>query len=604
MRALIIALSLLMHPVCALDVAPTHWWVGMNNPVVQLMVHERDVANSDWQLVPYEGVELTRVHHLQSPNYVFLTLTISDKAQAGTLNFKSNHAHTFTFDLKERKQGSAMRRGFDSNDVVYLINPDRFANGDSSNDNHPDMVETVKRDARDGRRGGDLQGIVERLDYIKDMGFTQIWLTPARENNMEQGSYHGYAMTDLYRIDPRMGTNEQYQEFVAQANARDMGVIMDMVPNHIGVNHPWMSDLPSSDWINNNGEFVANNHRRQTVMDPHVSDIDRFHFNDAWFVPSMPDLNQRIPELSTYLIQNSIWWVEFAGLSGIRIDTNSYSDKAFMARWSQAVMDEYPQFNMVGEEWTENAGIVAYWQSGKKNMDGYESHIKSMMDFPLQSALVKALNEPAGWHTGWAHVYQSLGNDFMYANPQSLLIFADNHDMSRIYSQLGQSVKKTKLAMALILTTRGIPQVYYGTEILLNNTPSNEHGDIRIEFPGGFEDHQHDARTGKGLLPEQVQMQAYVRTLLRIRKAHPALRRGSLMHFVPDEDIYVYVREYEQQKVLVVLNKGKARTIDLKRYAQAIGQAQWATNLMGNTKVELKAQLQVPAEQALILALQ
>ncbi len=604
MRCLFLALALFSHSLLAMDVAPKHWWVGMKSPELQLMVHQTQVGKREWRLKPHQGVILNKQYSLDNPNYVFLNLTIAADTQPGTLTFVSNENETFDFELHARVQGSAERRGFDSNDVVYLINPDRFANGDARNDNVSAMQEHVDRSARDGRRGGDIQGIIERLDYLQDMGFTQLWLTPARENNMPQGSYHGYAMTDLYRIDPRMGGNEQYFKLVDQANERGMGVIMDMVPNHIGANHPWMQDLPSKDWINNGGEFVSNNHRRQSVMDPHASEYDRYHFNDAWFVPAMPDLNQRVPELSTYLIQNSIWWVEEAGLSGIRIDTNSYSDKAFMARWSHAVMAQYPNFNMVGEEWTENAGIVAYWQQGKLNQDGFKSGIKSMMDFPLQGALVRALNEPAGWHTGWVRVYQSLGNDFMYASPQSLLVFADNHDMSRIHSQLGQSLWKTKLAMSLILTTRGIPQVYYGTEILLDNTPSNEHGDIRIEFPGGFEGHTQDALTGAGLLPQQIEMQNFMRTLLQLRKQHSALRTGTLTHFAPDEDLYIYQRANESERLVVILNKGEARTLDLAPYKEVLGGSTAAKELLSAKSIPLSSTLTVPAEQALILQLQ
>ncbi|MEO2266111.1 glycoside hydrolase family 13 protein [Pseudoalteromonas sp. YIC-656] len=604
MRFYVFALAFISNSIMAMDIAPMHWWVGMKNPELQLMVHEHQVGKAKWHLQPYHGVELKQQYSLDNPNYVFLNLTLGADTQPGKLTFISNANHSFDFELKARKKDSAQRRGFDSNDVVYLINPDRFANGDTGNDNHPQMQEQSDRNARDGRRGGDIQGIIDRLDYLQSMGFTQLWLTPARENNMSQGSYHGYAMTDLYRIDPRMGGNEQYLQLVNDAKEHGLGVIMDMVPNHIGANHPWMQDKPSKDWINNGGEFVSNNHRRQTVMDPHASEYDRYHFNDAWFVPAMPDLNQRVPELSTYLIQNSIWWVEEAGLSGIRIDTNSYSDKTFMARWSHAVMAEYPNFNMVGEEWTENAGIVAYWQQGKLNQDGFKSGIKSMMDFPLQGALVRALNEPAGWHTGWVRVYQSLGNDFMYANPHSLLVFADNHDMSRVHSQLGQTVWKTKLAMAFILTTRGIPQVYYGTEILLDNTPSNEHGDIRIEFPGGFVGHTQDALTGAGLQPQQLQMQDYMRTLLQLRKQHSALRTGTLTHFAPDQDLYIYHRADQSERILVILNKGPARSLDLAPYKEVLNGAKVAKELLTNQSMSLSNTLNVPAEQALILQLQ
>ena len=604
MRVFMVLLALLALPCQGLEVAPKHWWVGMQNPDVQLLLHAPNTAQRQWQLRPYDGVKLTRQHHLDSDNYQFLSVHIGAQARPGTLQFVADDGTQFDYQLKARAHDSKQRQGFSSDDVIYLINPDRFANGNVHNDNHPSLVEKVERQARDGRRGGDLQGITERLDYLKRMGFTQLWLTPARENNMATGSYHGYAMTNLYAIDPRMGGNEAYFDMVAQAAERGIGVIMDMVPNHIGANHPWVADKPSRDWINNGGEFLANNHRRQTVMDPHSSEYDRTRFNDAWFVPAMPDLNQRVDELSTYLIQHSIWWIEQAGLSGIRVDTNSYSDKAFMARWSQAIMAEYPNFSIVGEEWTTNPGIIAYWQRGKHNQDGFSTGINSMMDFPLQAALVKALNEEPGWHTGWVRVYQSLGNDFMYANADDLLVFADNHDMSRIYTQLGQSLNKTKLAMTLMLTIRGIPQVYYGTEVLLDNTPSDAHGDIRIEFLGGFSGHQADAITGQGLSAEQTQMQGYLRTLLKLRKQHSALRQGRMVHFAPKDNVYLYARIDNEQRIVVILNKGGKQHLELAPYAEILQGAKQAKNLLSGEMLRLNQTLAIGAEQAMILALQ
>ncbi|MGB1292909.1 MAG: glycoside hydrolase family 13 protein [Pseudoalteromonas sp.] len=593
----------------ALSISPENWWVGMQNSTLQIMLHENEVAKQHWQLVPYPGVKLKGITKTDNANYLFIDLDISPSAKPGNLLFKNQAGDQFKYPLLARNKQSAERQGFDSGDTIYLINPDRFANGDTSNDTVKGMKEAAKPAERGGRHGGDIQGIINALPYLDELGVTQLWLTPPLENDMPSYSYHGYAITDFYTIDPRMGSNELYRELSSNAKQHGIGLVMDLVLNHFGSEHVWMTDKPTSDWINFNGEFAdgknATSHARQTIQDPHASEFDKRQFNDGWFVSTMPDLNQRQPLLATYLIQNAIWWIEYADLSGIRVDTYSYSDKAFLADWTKAIMTEYPAFNIVGEEWTSNPAIASYWQAGKVNNDGYTSSLPSVMDFALQESVIQALNEQESWNTGWVKVYQSLANDFLYPNPDNLLVFADNHDMSRVYTELGQDLAKTKMAMTLLLTTRGIAQMYYGTEILLDNTGSNDHGDIRIDFPGGFEGQKANAFTGQGLNSDQIEMQQTITTLLNFRKNSPALSKGKLTHFSPKNGVYSYARISEQQTVLVLLNKNtQTKSWSLDYMNEVLAGKKQAQALFTKQAVRLNKPISLPAMSALVLVIE
>ncbi|MBE0359015.1 neopullulanase [Pseudoalteromonas aliena SW19] len=592
----------------ALSVEPANWWVGMKKNTITLMLHEQNIANTQFKLLPYQGVELTNATRTENPNYVFLHVTISDTAQAGTLKFNSSDNNNFSFSLLERTKNSAEREGFSSKDTVYLINPDRFVNGDKQNDTVSGMLEKVNPTFKGGRHGGDIQGVINALPYLKDLGITQLWLTPVLENNMPDYSYHGYAITDFYNVDPRMGSNSLYKSLSIKAKDQGIGLVMDMVLNHFGAEHKWMKDKPSKDWINFNGEFKngknATSHARQTIQDPHASEYDKRQFNDGWFVASMPDLNQRQPLLSEYLIQNALWWIEYADLSGIRVDTYSYSDKAFLTAWTKAIMDEYPHFNIVGEEWTSNPAIASYWQRKKVNQDGYTSSLPSIMDFSLQEALIQALNEEESWSTGWVKVYQSLANDFLYPDTDNIMVFADNHDMSRVYTELKQDLAKTKMAMTMLLTTRGIPQIYYGTEVLLDNTPSKDHGDIRIDFPGGFEHQQANAFTGEDLTADQHSMHTMMSALLHFRKTSPALTNGKLTHFSPKNGVYSYARLSDEQTVLVFLNKN-AQTInqELDYMKEVLPHNTKAKDILSNETHMLKSKLTLKPMSATVLVI-
>ena len=556
---------------------PPNWWIGFKDKSLQIIIYGQDISTLK-PAINYPGVSLQEVITTENSNYMFLNLQISEGTQAGNFDISFSKAgkvlvkHPYTLALKNSSPTHA--RGFSSADTIYLITPDRFANGNPDNDNLEDRQDQADRRDVNGRHGGDIQGIIDHLDYIKDMGFTAIWLNPILENRMPQHSYHGYATTDFYKADPRFGKNEEYRELVQRAKQKGMGVIMDMIVNHSGAKHWWMEDPPTSDWFNlwQPDGYGQTSHKHTANIDRYASQYDRKYFTDGWFVPTMPDLNQRKQLLARYLIQNALWWIEYLGLAGIRMDTYPYSDKHFMAEWTRRIMEEYPAFNIVGEEWQINPALVAYWQAGRVNPDNYISHLPSLMDFPLQQALVEALKSPET--DSLMGIYEMLVNDILYPHPEQLVIFPDNHDMDRIFTQLDEDIELFKMAIGYFLTIRGIPQFYYGTEILMGNRiPNSEekggHGVIRNDFPGGWKGDKINAFTGKGLSKEQAQTQAFVKKLLNWRKANKVISEGNLTHFIPEEGVYVYFRSLGNQLVMVALNKNtNASQLDTKRFAE------------------------------------
>lgn len=564
-----------------LRVEPPNWWVGMEMNDIQLMVHAQEISTYQPEL-KYDGVEITEVHQADSPNYLFIDLHISEEAKPGTFEIKFRKKGTkhlsFDFSLNSREKPAEDYVGFNHEDVVYLITPDRFANGNSKNDVVESLKETsVNRGNDYARHGGDIQGIIDHLDYISDMGFTSIWSSPLLTNNMPSSSYHGYAITDFYEVDPRFGDLELYKELSQKASEKGVGLIMDMIANHCGSGHWWMDDLPFSDWLNyqdlyEEGKEVPNsNHKRSTNQDPYASKLDTKIMHEGWFVPTMPDLNQENPFLAKYIIQNSIWWVETLGLHGIRQDTYPYPNKAFMSDWAGAIMKEYPNFNIVGEEWTTDQLLVGYWQQGQNNSDGYESNLRSVMDFPMQMKIVQALNEGnEGWGNGLTKIYEGLANDFYYPRPKDVMIFPDNHDMDRIFTQLNEDVDKTKMALGLILSLPRIPQIYYGTEILMENSDKRgDHGLIRTDFPGGWEEDTQNAFTGKNLTDAQLDFQAFLKAILNFRMTSEAILEGEMLHFAPFDGIYPVFRIHEDEIVAVFLNTDEeTKTVDLSRFEE------------------------------------
>lgn len=587
-------------------VEPANWWVGMQSQRLQIMLYGEQVSDYEPSL-HYPGVTLVNTERVDSPNYLFLTLELAKEVKPGLapiqLRQGDNIALVYEYPLLARDNASASRPGFSAKDSIYLITPDRFANGNPDNDSVTALEDKLNRAAPGGRHGGDLQGIINHLDYIQAMGFTQLWLNPVLENAMPSYSYHGYAATDFYRVDPRYGNNALYQQLAQQAKARGIGLIIDVVLNHIGSQHWWMQDLPSSDWLNFSGQFVATTHRREALHDPYASDWDKRHFSDGWFVETMPDLNQRNPLLATYLIQNSIWWVEYAGLSGIRIDTYSYSEPEFLSQYTARLMAEYPNLNMVGEEWTLNPSIVAYWQRDTQRHDGYQSQLPSLFDFPLQAALVSGLTSQESWNAGLREIYLSLANDYLYGRPQDLVVMPDNHDMSRIFTQLQADPQLWRMAMVFFATVRGIPQFFYGTEILLANPDSDDHGEIRADFPGGWPADKQNAFTGEHLSPDAKMAQTFMRQLLNWRKNAVAVHQGRFLHYAPLEGTYHYFRLSEKQNLMVVLNKNDQPVkLDLQRMQETLTEFSTATDVLSGKSTAL-ADISVPAKTASIFEL-
>ncbi len=596
-----------------LRVEPPNWWTGFREPEVQLMVHGAGVSALQ-ATVDAPGVRVSRRVTSGHPDYLFVYLDIGPEARPGAFDLVLQGADrtlTHPYRLEARNPDPAHTRGFDGSDAIYLVTPDRFANGDPDNDDLAGYGDPVDRSDPHGRHGGDIRGIEERLDYIADMGFTAIWLNPLLENRMPEYSYHGYSTTDFYRVDPRFGSNEDYRDLVQSAKAKGIGVIMDMIVNHIGSGHPWMAALPSDDWLNVPETRPITSHEHITEQDPHAAEVDRSAFSDGWFVETMPDLDQRNPLLADYLTQNALWWIEYLGLAGIRMDTYPYPDKHYMTEWTRRVMDEYPDFNVVGEEWTENPAAVAYWQRGKANRDGYVSFLPSLMDFPVQAAMVRALTVPASGVPGdpqpggMLALYRALANDFIYPDPFALVTFADNHDMSRISTRLGEDPARFRQAMTWLLTTRGVPQVYYGTEIMMAHPDDDSHGAIRADFPGGWAGDSRDAVSGRGLDDQEREAQAFLRTLLTWRRDAGVIHSGGMTHFVPKDEVYVYVRHDGREAVMVVLNgNDQAVELPLERFAERLEGYTQAEDVVSGTSYRLDRPLSLPPRAALVLPLQ
>jgi glycosidase len=585
---------------------PPFWWVGMQNTELQIMLYGKDIAMLK-PVINYEGVSISRAGSLENLNYLFIYLNIHPSTVPGSIRMdfldeKGKIKFSYPYELLQRDEGSAQQKGYDNSDVLYLVTPDRFSNGNTDNDAIDGLLELPDRGNKGGRHGGDIQGIINGLDYLSDMGFTAIWLNPIVENNQKVYSYHGYSTTDYFKIDPRFGTNEEYRALAEKANEKGIKIVMDMIMNHCGSGHWWMNDLPSDDWVNNPDNYFMTNHRRTTLRDPYTSEYDRRHFSDGWFVPSMPDLNQRNPLLADYLIQNTLWWIEYIHLSGIRMDTYPYSDKSFMSDWTCAVMNEYPNFNICGEDWSLNPAVLAYWQKGKNNPDGYTSCLPGLLDFPLQNALVKALREEENWNAGMINLYETLSNDFLYPDPFKHVIFPDNHDMSRIYSQLNEDLDLYKLAMVYFATMRGTPQFYYGTEILMSNTGDDSHGNIRSDFPGGWAGDPVNAFTGEGLSDQQKEAQEFVKNLLNWRKSANAIHHGKLKHFVPQNGVYVYFRYDDSQTIMLVLNKtDQNQQVELTPFAEMNLEWKLGKEMISGAEIHFENLLSVDGKQPMII---
>ncbi|MDU1889224.1 MAG: glycoside hydrolase family 13 protein [Dysgonomonas sp.] len=557
-------------------VDPAFWWAGMKNAELQVLLHGDDIAKSDVNITA-KTAQIKEIVRLESPNYLLVYLDLSDaKPEKFDIILQQGKSKkTIPYELKERKAGSSDRVGFNASDVLYLIMPDRFANGDTSNDVVPGMKEAkVDRNEQYARHGGDFKGVSDHLDYIHDLGVTAIWFNPVMENDMPEGSYHGYATTDYYKVDRRFGSNQEFVDLVEKVHAKGMKVVMDMIFNHCGSEHFFFTDRPSKDWFNYPEKYVQTTYKTTTQHDPYTSASDKKLAIDGWFVESMPDLNQRNRHVARYLIQNSIWWIEYGGIDGIRQDTHPYADYDMMSQWCKEVTEEYPDFNIVGETWLNNNVAISYWQKDSKLAAPKNSNLRSVMDFPLMGVMEKAFDEETTlWDQGLSRIHEYLGQDIVYANPMELLIFLDNHDTSRFYRNIEQTsnLNRYKQAIAFLLTTRGIPEIYYGTEILMAADKSEGDGYLRRDFPGGWPGDKVNAFNKGERTKEQNEAFDYMRKLLNWRKGNMAIAKGTLKHFVPTNGVYVYERKYEDKSVVVILSGSDSeKTIDLDFYREVL----------------------------------
>lgn len=587
---------------------PSGWWIGMKNPSLMLLAYGDSISLYNIE-VSIPGVSISNIKKVENKNYLFIYLKISDKAKAGNYKIKFTKAGqadiTSSFQLWNRSYGSSNRLGFNSSDVIYLIMPDRFANGDTTNDNNLGMTEKANLKDPAGRHGGDIKGISEHIPYIASLGVTTIWNTPLLENNQPSYSYHGYAITDFYKVDHRFGTNEDYRKLAQQCHNSGLKIIMDVVLNHCGLKHWWMSDLPTADWVHTFPVFTRTNYKFGTIADIHASRYDQNLTVDGWFDNSMPDLNYNNDMLLTYMIQNSIWWIEYAGLDGLRVDTYPYVEKEKTAQWIQAIFTEYPNFNIVGEVWEGTTSKICYWQKDFPSHDGYNSHLPSLMDFPMANAIQAAFNEKDGWNEGLSRLYNVLADDYLYPNPNDLVVFGENHDMARIYDYLGKDIRKFKMAMTFIATVRGIPQILYGSEILMEANGSHEHPLIRKDFPGGWPDDTVNLFTPEGRNAQQNEAFNFLAKLLKYRKNNPVLHSGILTHFIPAEGIYVYFRELNNQAVMVLFNNNdnEPKTVETARYNEILSKYTAGKDIMTGLSIPDLKKINIPAKSALVIEL-
>lgn len=597
------------NPIKAIDIqqiAPTYWWADMKNPELQILLHGKDIASSDVN-ISGKNIYLQEVVKQDNPNYLLLYLDLSE-ADPQTFQItlrQGKKSRTIPYELKQRTRKGCDIQGFTASDVLYLIMPDRFANGNPENDVVPGMLENkIDRNEQYARHGGDLKGIADHLDYISDLGVTAIWLNPTQENDMKDGSYHGYAITDYYQIDRRFGGNEDFKQLVDQAHAKGLKVVMDMIFNHCGSENYLFKDKPSKDWFNFRSEYVQTSFKTASVMDIHASDYERKIATDGWFTEVMPDLNQRNRHVARYLIQSSIWWIEYAGINGIRQDTHPYADYDFMSDWCKEVLDEYPHFNIVGETWLNSNVLISYWQKDSKLAAPKNSNLPTVMDFPLTDLMNKAFDEETtDWANGLFRLYDYHTQDFVFADPMNLLIFLDNHDTSRFYKneEDTQNLTRFKQAVTYLLTTRGIPQIYYGTEILMAADKGNGDGTLRKDFPGGWPGDKTNCFTAQGRTELQNEAFNYIRKLLQWRKGNDVIGKGSMKHFSISNGVYVYERSYQGKSAVVIMNgTDKPQTLTLTPYKEVLPKTTAVDFISGKT-ITLQDKLELGERETLLL---
>ena len=588
-------------------VEPPFWYEGMNKTEVQVMFYGKNIAQNS--VTVSNNVVVTTITKTENPNYLFVTIdTKNVKAQELQFTF-SNGKKSFkrNFEIKSRKQNSALRKSFDASDVMYLLMPDRFANGNPNNDSSNVLQEKANRNLPGGRHGGDIQGIINNLDYIKELGATTIWSTPLCEDNDKAYSYHTYGQSDVYKIDSRYGTNEEYKQLAAQMHQRDMKLVMDYVTNHWGAEHWMFKDMPTYDWFHQFPGYAQSNYRMTTQYDVNGSKRDAKYCMDGWFVPSMPDLNQSNPLVLNYLIQNAIWWIEYADLDGFRVDTYSYNDKEGIAKWTKAITEEYPYFNIVGEVWMHDQAQISYWQkeSPIAKIQNYNSNLPSVMDFTLHDAFGSVFNEDrADWSNGTIKLYENFVNDFLYANPNNLLIFLENHDTGRFNQIYQNDIKKYQLGMTIMATMRGIPQLYYGSEIGMAGDKGKGDADIRQDFPGGWKEDKQNAFTAAGRTAIQNEYFNFTKKLLNWRKNKSVIHSGRLKHYIPENNVYVYFRYNDSESVMVIVNNSSEKQkISLSRFEESLTGFSSGKDIISDSVLSLKNDITIDPKSSMIIEL-
>ncbi len=580
-------------------VEPLNWWIGMKDPNLQVMVYGTNISSYD-VAIDYQGVTINAITKTSNPNYLFIDLTIDNTTPSGKVPIvfsKNKNKLVYEYELFERQENANHKPKISGNDNMYLITPDRFANGDVSNDNISDLIEQSDRSKPSGRHGGDIQGIINHLDYIKNLGMTALWINPLTENNQEMYTYHGYAISDFYKIDKRFGTNKLYKQLASELHRHDMKLIVDLVFNHCGSGHWWMKDLPTDDWINSK-DYGRSVFQNSLLSDPHASQFDYNKQTKGYFDTNMPDLNCENTFLATYLIQNSIWWIEYANIDGLRIDTYPYPDKDFMAKWRHVIEQEYPGIYVVAEIWVNDVAYAAYWDNAITYNDGYVSGITSITDFPVCYGMIDGFKEGGDvWKT-----YHMIAKDFLYGNAYNNLVFFDNHDIARSYASLGHNMNQFKLGIAFTLTTRGILQWYYGTEIAMNE--SENHGVIREDMPGGWKNDSINVFAKNNLNTTQLEALNYTTRLLNWRKQSKAIENGKLIHFLPENNCYVYFRVSNEETVMVILNNGETQNnFDLSRYNEILQNYTKAQNVIDGNEFDLSKSISIDAITPYVLIL-
>ena len=587
-------------------VEPLSWWTGMNTPL-QLLIGGENISEYTLSIEGGKGVSVKAIHDADNPNFIFADVEIADNATPGTYYLVFTHGDKqfkYAYNIEQRREGSAERTSFTTADVIYLLMPDRFANGDPSNDSTECTTEKAARDEFFGRHGGDLQGKIDHLDYIASLGATTIWPTPLLLDNEPRETYHGYACADYYHIDPRFGSNELYREFVAKAHEKDLKVIMDVVTNHCGVAHWWMTDMPFEDWVHVFPEYTGTNVCFSTNMDPNASNYDLNLQESGWFVPSMPDMNLNNPFVLQYFKQWAVWWIEYANLDGFRVDTYPYNEKEPMSEWCASVRAEYPSINIVGECWTSSIPQLAYWQGDNANRDGFNSNLPAVMDFPLQEAICHALScDNPGWGQGMTRVYDCLSHDFVYHDLSNMMIFAGNHDMNRIGDTIGKNPKRAKLAMTLMATMRGIPQIFYGDEMMFcSKDLSQGHGGLRVDFPGGWQEDKVNLFSSEGRTGLHKELFDYSQRLLQWRKGKEVIHNGQTMHFMTRDNTYAYFRYNDEEAVFVYINNsGETKRIPWSNYAEIAASLHDGVDVLSGEPTTVSDTTEVGAHEALVV---